>query len=178
MAYIWDIVNATLNETEKNRFMCCVINTDQSTFMSNVDWKKATQDYGAASVESMKKGITNSLKKVEKAGGKDGVPAVDGAASTPSTMGKGGKRKIKAENDGDEHDAGDVGTPTPKPKRGRKKKEPAAARKGESRFWATRMFVDRSFGTDTSRPDSPADIGDDVEELLGGDSSPIKSETF
>lgn len=172
MAYIWEIVNTTLSEIEKNRFVCCVMSTNQSTFMNNVDWNKATQDFGAASVESMKKGITNTLKKVEKAGGKEGVSASDGAIKTPSTTGKGTKRKAGAEKDGGGHGAEDIGTPTPKAKRGRKKQESTVSRKGESWCRANEAFVD----TNVSPLDSIANIGDDVEELLGGDLSPIKSE--
>jgi hypothetical protein len=133
MAYIWEIANTTLSDSEKNRFVCCALSMNQATFMNNVDWNKATADYGAASVESMKKGITNAHKKVEKSGGKDGVPAADGATNTPSTSGKGNKRKAGAEKDGGGHSAEDIGTPTPKPKRGRKKQESAASRKGKFR---------------------------------------------
>jgi hypothetical protein len=144
MAYIWEIANTTLNDSEKNRFVCCALSTNQSTFMNSVDWDKATADFGAASVESMKKCVQNALKKVEKAGGKEGVPAVDGAIKTPSTSGKGTKRKAGAETSGGGHGAEDMGTPTPKAKRGRKKQESTASRKGESRCRAIGTFVNRS----------------------------------
>jgi hypothetical protein len=145
MAYIWEIANTTLSDSEKNRFVCCAMSTNQSTFMNSVDWDKATADFGAASVESMRKGITNALKKVEKAGGKEGVPAVDGAIKTPSTSGKGTKRKAGADTNGGGNGAEDMGTPTPKAKRGRRKQESTASRKGESRCRAIEMFVDRSW---------------------------------
>jgi hypothetical protein len=81
---------------------------------SQVDWDKATQAYGAASVDSMRVSYRNILKKIEKAGGKTDVTAAftgaDSAApSTPKTpktpKGKGGRPpKRKAENAGSDED--------------------------------------------------------------------------
>jgi hypothetical protein len=130
MAYDWQIVNSILNDSEKNRFLCCVINSDQGAFNSIVNWEKATSDFGSASVESMRKCLSNTLKKIEHAGGKIGVSASDGAVNkTPGSSSTGKKRKTAAEADPD--GKSDSGTPTPKAKRGRPKKEPAAeSRKG------------------------------------------------
>lgn len=80
-----------------------------------VDWDKATQAYGAASVESMRVSYRNLLKKIEKAGGKTDVTAphtgADGSASastpkTPKTpKGKGGRPpKRKAHDTGSDED--------------------------------------------------------------------------
>jgi hypothetical protein len=88
-----------------------LLSTDST---SQVDWDKATQAYGAASVESMRVSYRNILKKIDKAGGKTDVTAAfagaDGAApSTPKTpkipKGKGGRPpKRKAENTGSDED--------------------------------------------------------------------------
>jgi hypothetical protein len=82
--------------------------------ISQVDWDKATQAYGAASVESMKVSYRNILKKIEKAGGKTDVTAAftgadNATPSTPKTpktpKGKGGRPpKRKAENTGSDED--------------------------------------------------------------------------
>jgi len=79
-----------------------------------VDWDKATQAYGAASVESMRVSYRNLLRKIEKAGGKTDVTAphagADGSASstpkTPKTpKGKGGRPpKRKAHDTGSDED--------------------------------------------------------------------------
>ena len=67
----------------------------------------ATQAFGAASIESMKKMVANSMKKIENAGAKDGVEA------SPT---KAGGKKRKGTDDGDET------TETRKKKRDRKPK--------------------------------------------------------
>lgn len=78
------------------------------------DWEKATREYGSASVESMKVSTRNVLRKIEKAGGKEGG---DGTASPAKGAAK--KRKAAAE-DGDDAEV--------KPKtKGRKKAKKAAA---------------------------------------------------
>jgi hypothetical protein len=81
---------------------------------SQVDWDKATQAYGAASVDSMRVSYRNLLKKIEKAGGKTSVTApftgADGSApSTPKTpktpKGKGSRPpKRKAQDAGSDED--------------------------------------------------------------------------
>lgn len=74
-----------------------------------IDWVKATGDYGAASIDSMKVSYRNIIKKLEKAcaAGDDEPTAV-----TPARSSGGKKRKATAGDD-----------ETPKPKRGRKPKK-------------------------------------------------------
>lgn len=89
---------------------------------ASVNWQKATNDFGSASIESFKVCVRNSLKKVEKAmAGGDGA-----AATTPpsSAKGKGGRKRKAADEDAGGDDTEE--TPKPKAKRGRKGKKAAA----------------------------------------------------
>jgi hypothetical protein len=77
-----------------------------------IDYDKASSEYGAKSVESFRVCTNAALKKIENAGGKTGA-----SASTSATPKKGGGRKRKATpaDDDDEEAA-----PTTKKKGGRK----------------------------------------------------------
>ncbi|CAD0089901.1 unnamed protein product [Aureobasidium vineae] len=124
MSYSYATAKAILSEVEKDRILAMYLSSDD---MNDVDWDKATQAYGAASVDSMKVSYRNSLKKIEKAGGKTGVtaPLAGGDSSVPSTpktpktpkapKGKGGRpSKRKAENTGSDEDDDDDDDDTPK----------------------------------------------------------------
>ncbi|KAH0291334.1 hypothetical protein M436DRAFT_39264 [Aureobasidium namibiae CBS 147.97] len=115
MSYSYATAKAVLSDVDKDRILA--MHLSQSD-ISNVDWDKATQAYGAASVESMRVSYRNLLKKIEKAGGKTDVTAphtgADGSASssapktpkTPKTpRGKGGRPpKRKAHDTGSDED--------------------------------------------------------------------------
>lgn len=86
--------------------------------MSQIDYNKATNEFGAKSVESMRVCTNAALKKIENAGGKAGA-----SASTSATPKKGGGRKRKAtpEEDGDDEEQAASTTK----KKGRKSKKNA-----------------------------------------------------
>ncbi|GAB7323086.1 hypothetical protein MBLNU13_g05597t1 [Cladosporium sp. NU13] len=88
-----------LSEVEKDRIVCTYFN---STEPNAVDWDKATREYGAASVDSYKKGMQNTTKKIKKAM-ESGVEP-EAADATPAKKGGGGKKRKKtaeAEADGE-----------------------------------------------------------------------------
>ncbi|KAI5209033.1 hypothetical protein E4T39_00991 [Aureobasidium subglaciale] len=114
MSYSYATAKALLSEGEKDRILAIFLSSDDN---NDVNWDKATQAFGAASVESMKVSYRNLLKKIEKAGGKTGIaaPSANGDSAAPSTpktprtpktpKGKGGrplKRKAGAGSDDDE----------------------------------------------------------------------------
>ena len=84
--------------------------------MSQIDYNKATNEFGAKSVESMRVCTNAALKKIENAGGKIGA-----SAPTSATPKKGGGRKRKAtpEEDGDDEEQAASTTK----KKGRKSKK-------------------------------------------------------
>ena len=88
-----------------------------------INWEKATRDFGAASVESMRVMTRTALKKIEKAGGKEGV------AATPAKAGGSGKKRKGAAEDGDDAEP----TPTKK-KPGRKAKKEVSPIEGKRFF--------------------------------------------
>ncbi|KAI4823076.1 hypothetical protein E4T44_10205 [Aureobasidium sp. EXF-8845] len=110
MSYSYATAKAILSDVDKDRILAMHLSSDTN----DVDWEKATQAYGAASVESMRVSYRNILKKIEKAGGKTDVTAAfadaDSAApSTPKTpktpKGKGSRPpKRKAGNTGSDED--------------------------------------------------------------------------
>jgi hypothetical protein len=81
-----------------------------------VDWDKASSEYGAASVESYKKGMQNTTKKIKKAMESGEPEAVE---ATPAKKGDGGKKRKEnaAEAEGEAEES-----PTKKKKGGRKTK--------------------------------------------------------
>ena len=85
-----------------------------------VNWEKAANDYGSASVASFKKMIQTASKKIKEAEAKGGEEAV------PSTPAKASPNKRKAKEDGD-----DEAEATPKKKAGRKPKKSAAPAEGK-----------------------------------------------
>ena len=88
--------------------------------MSQIDYNKATNEFGAKSVESMRVCTNAALKKIENAGGKTGASATT-SATTSATPKKGGGRKRKAtpEEDGDDEEQ----APSTTKKKGRKSKK-------------------------------------------------------
>jgi hypothetical protein len=95
-----------------------------------IEWEKAAADFGSASIESYKKGVQNTIKKIKKA--MDG--GVQPAEGTPAkATNKGGrKRKEKAasavvEDEGEEASAAvEEEAPKKKKAKGAPKKSKAA----------------------------------------------------
>lgn len=125
-----------LSEVEKDRIVCTYLNSTEPNAVScdssyifplepntnmlrQVDWDKASTEYGAASVESYKKGMQNTTKKIKKAM-ESGVEP-EAADATPAKKGAGGKKRKEkaadAEADGEAEES-----PTKKKKGGRKTK--------------------------------------------------------
>ncbi|KAK3716866.1 hypothetical protein LTR37_006216 [Vermiconidia calcicola] len=124
MSYNFDIAKQVLNENDKNRLMCLYLNCNPTAVCCHpssldyamltwlqINWEKAAKDFGCASVDSMKVMTRTAMKKIEKAGGKEGVEAA------PAT---GGGKKRKAADDGNDAEA------KPKKKGGRNPKKAAA----------------------------------------------------
>lgn len=86
--------------------------------LRQVDWDKASNEYGAASVESYKKGMQNTTKKIKKAM-ESGVEP-EATEATPAKKGGGGKKRkektAEAEADGEAEES-----PTKKKKKGGRK---------------------------------------------------------
>jgi hypothetical protein len=125
-----------LSEVEKDRIVCTYLNSTEPNAVSikflspclsklnanllrQVDWDKASSEYGAASVESYKKGMQNTTKKIKKAM-ESGEPA-EATEATPAKKGGAGKKRkektAEAEADGEAEES-----PTKKKKGGRKTK--------------------------------------------------------
>jgi len=90
-----------------------------ANLLCQIDWDKAASEFGSASVQSYKKGISNTTNKIKEAM-KSGVEP--GAAdATPAKKGGGGKKRkeksAEAEADGEAED-----TPAKKKRGGRKTK--------------------------------------------------------
>lgn len=131
--YSYAIAKEVLSDTEKNRILCLFLNTDHSgvrqpfpspltiwqarspaNSQPQIDWKKATEAFDCASVESMRVMTRSTLKKITDAEKNGGVP-------TP-TKGKGaaGKKRKAAAAAADGEDDAEV--PVKKGKGGGKKK--------------------------------------------------------
>ncbi|KAI7159200.1 hypothetical protein KC349_g4324 [Hortaea werneckii] len=126
-SYDYDVAKRVLSETDKDRFLCCYLNiTDPNA----VNWEKAANDYGSASVQSFKKMIQNAFKKVkdgEATGGEEGTGNSEVKEGKKKTATPGSrKKKIKTE----EAEQDEQESPTKKQKvaaGGRKKKGDKAA---------------------------------------------------
>ncbi|KAK5716313.1 hypothetical protein LTR17_016427 [Elasticomyces elasticus] len=112
--YDYKYAKGALTETEKDRILCIYLNGDMTALNSSIDWEKATAAYGSASVESMRKSLTNSLKKIAD------KTFEEGAEPSPEKPKSGGGRKRKANADGGEEEK------TPKKRGGGKKKKDAS----------------------------------------------------
>lgn len=137
--YSYQIALEVLNEADKNRIVALYLSMDNPNAIVSLhpqpslrphladpshqtDWQRATTAFGCASVDSMRVMTRSALKKIEKAGGKEGV---DPSSSPPTKTGtKGGrapKRKAAAADEDDE-DADTETTKAAPKKRGRKPK--------------------------------------------------------
>ncbi|KAF2484675.1 hypothetical protein BDY17DRAFT_296118 [Neohortaea acidophila] len=125
--YDFKVAKASLSENDKDRFLAVYLNLiDPNTA---VNWKKAADDFGSASVESFKKTVSNALKKIKAAEAK-GITGDAGV--TPSPAGGKNKRKAKGAAVASDADDDDETAPTPaKKKRGRPAKKAAKAAEGE-----------------------------------------------
>jgi hypothetical protein len=93
--------------------------------LAKIDWDKAASEYGAASVESYKKGLQNTTKKIKKSMDSGVEPeAAEGLAVKKSGGKKRKEKTVEAEGDA-EGDAEE--SPTKKKKGGRKTKAQKAA---------------------------------------------------
>lgn len=126
-----------LSEVEKDRIVCTYLNSTEPNAVSikllslylikpaanlllQVDWDKASSEYGAASVESYKKGMQNTTKKIKKAM-ESGVEP-EAADATPAKKGGAAGKKRKEKTAEAEADGEDGESPTKKKKGGRKTK--------------------------------------------------------
>lgn len=116
-SYDYTIAKEVLNEADKDRIVCLYLSSDPSavshrphlllhvcTNNRQIDWAKATKDFGSASVESFKKTTQNMLKKIEKAGGKieDGEATGTGTTSPVKPAAKAAPKKRKAKGDAED----------------------------------------------------------------------------
>ncbi|KAL1584363.1 hypothetical protein WHR41_06371 [Cladosporium halotolerans] len=125
--FSYNIAKALLTEAEKERIICTYLNTTDPN--ANVDWDKAAAEYGSKSVQSYRKMMQNTAKKLKEAEA-NGVSATSASASASPAKeaapvkGKGGrKRKGKGKQAGE---GGEEVEETPK-KKGRKGKGKKAA---------------------------------------------------
>lgn len=132
--YNFEVAKTVLSANDKDRLVCLYLNCDpkavshQLEFLQSalhadnrtpqIDWAKATTQFGAASVESMRVMTRSALKKIETAEAKGGVPAGT-AAATPKKAAGGRKRKADADADAEDDDD----EAAPKPKKGRPAKK-------------------------------------------------------
>lgn len=97
----YELAKSILNEHDKARILCIYLSSDQSA----INWTKAANDFGSASIESFKKTTQNMLKKLEKAGNSSASPSVSLAKRSGRGKGKGKggkKRKVREEFDSDD----------------------------------------------------------------------------
>ncbi|KAI6819610.1 hypothetical protein KC332_g9783 [Hortaea werneckii] len=129
--YDYDVAKRVLSETDKDRFLCCYLNISDT---HAVNWEKAANDYGSASVQSFKKMIQNAFKKVkdgEAAGGDEGTgdsKVKEGKKKTTTP----GSRKKKAKAEGAEQDVEESPTKKQKVAAGARKKKGENAAAGSS----------------------------------------------
>ncbi|KAM0719188.1 hypothetical protein Q7P37_005093 [Cladosporium fusiforme] len=111
------LAKTLLTEVEKERIVCTFLNSTDP--IATVDWVKATEEFGSASIEAYKKGLQNTTKKL-KAAMDEGV---EPEAAAPAGTKKGGKKRKAAKATEEEAD-GDEVQEAPK-KKGKKAKKTA-----------------------------------------------------
>ncbi|KAF2159843.1 hypothetical protein M409DRAFT_29653 [Zasmidium cellare ATCC 36951] len=95
MPYNYTTAKDALTDAEKARIICIFLNMDQSVVMQNTNWETAKTQMASASIESMKKGLTNTLKKLDKVeNGTDTAPTP--TKKTPAKKTPSKKRKTTA----------------------------------------------------------------------------------
>jgi hypothetical protein len=133
---------SVLSEVEKERIICTYLNSTEPNAVSlpvpllhspipsanhpKINWDKAASEYGAASVESYKKGLQNTIKKIRKS--MDSGVGPEAAEASPAKKGAGKKRKEKTVETDDEAEVEE--SPLKKKKGGRKTKAQKAAAAG------------------------------------------------
>jgi hypothetical protein len=127
-----------LTETEKNRLVCLYLNTEGQVSMksrtklnpliililSKTNWAKATEEFGSASIESMKKCTMNTIKKLndkiaktsDGAESTDAADAADDADATDMTTEKTKTTKRKTRGSAGEKKPAKPRTPRKKAK--------------------------------------------------------------
>ncbi|CAK1365875.1 hypothetical protein CB0940_09665 [Cercospora beticola] len=79
--YNSSIAREVLTEAEKDRLLAVALSTAADN--SAINWEKATTEFGAASVDSMRVSVRNIHKKLDKAGAKtDGNDLTAGPSKT------------------------------------------------------------------------------------------------
>ncbi|CAK4031296.1 Hypothetical predicted protein [Lecanosticta acicola] len=104
-SYSFEVAKAVLNDTDKNRILCIYLSSNQTA----INWQKATNDFGSASVESFIKMNVKMLKKIENAGG---LESGENMAPPPA---KAKKSRGKLSKDCSDSDADE--SPPEKPRR-------------------------------------------------------------
>lgn len=146
-AYDFQVAKAALTQVDKDRILAVYLNmtdsnavspltqTPCSSFLltwghrSQVNWKKAADDYGSASVESFKIMIRQGLKKIKDAAAKGNT---GNSGVTPSPAGGKNKRKAKGAAVASDADDDEETAATPaKKKRGKPAKKAVKAAEGE-----------------------------------------------
>ncbi|KAF2211887.1 hypothetical protein CERZMDRAFT_84862 [Cercospora zeae-maydis SCOH1-5] len=107
------IAREILSEPEKDRLLAVALNTVAVNAATN--WEKASAEFGAASVDSMRVSIRNIHKKLDKAGAN-----ADGAAATPDPP-KAKQRKTSTIGVGEPMAKKDVEPKAKKPRTTKKK---------------------------------------------------------
>lgn len=131
--YSYELSKEKLTEVEKERIVaiflsredlfgnvpCRFLRSSPLTMLTNpqTDWDRAIKAFNSASIDSMKKSLSNSLKKIiiTEEDEADAATTSDQTPKTPTSKGRGRKRKADVATLGEE---GDMPTPTPR-KRGR-----------------------------------------------------------
>ncbi|EME43392.1 hypothetical protein DOTSEDRAFT_25343 [Dothistroma septosporum NZE10] len=155
-SYDYTTTKEVLNEADKDRIVCIYLSSDPSAVnhprnppldahanKHQVDWARATKDFGSASVESFKKTTQNMLKKIEKAGGKiDGGAETSGSTSPVKPVAKAVAKKRKAKVD-DEGAEGEKPKKKGRPARGKKIDEKVEGESGDDDEYK-KLFLIRS----------------------------------
>ncbi|KAK4501228.1 hypothetical protein PRZ48_007035 [Zasmidium cellare] len=94
MPYNYSTAKDTLTDAEKARIICIFLNMDQSVVNQSVNWELAKNQIASASIESLKKGLQNTLKKLDKV--EDGAVAASPTKKTPAKKTPSKKRKAAA----------------------------------------------------------------------------------
>ncbi|KAK4540012.1 hypothetical protein LTR36_009910 [Oleoguttula mirabilis] len=100
MSYDYKIAKDVLSDTDKNRIVCLYLSCNTTAINGLIDWEKARAAFDCTSVDSMKVMTRSALKKIEKAGGKEGVDAEPEKAKSAGSK----KKRGKVPDDGDEQE--------------------------------------------------------------------------
>lgn len=115
MAYNFTVAKDVLTDKDKDRLVCLFLNRTEdkldntvsrpyssvfpifTNYFPQIDYEKATAEFGAKSVDSMKVMTRSVLKKIADAGGKS-----NGNGDSPAPKRGGGRKRKAAQDDDDE----------------------------------------------------------------------------